>query len=149
MTRAHFKFMAKHQLRGNIGTLFLASLLFSLAMIALLAIPAVLYFVLPKELGVVTYFIIAGVGSLIMLFYSFFAFPAFNIGYIMMIQKIAKQPSEKVRAREIFRGFQGPFSCRSFHKPLVSAFRDPRHRQDVLLFPVSLDYRRESRYGRA
>lgn len=95
MTRAHFKFMAKHQLRGNIGTLFLGCLLFSLAMIALLAIPAVLYFVLPKELGVVTYFIIAGVGSLIMLFYSFFAFPAFNIGYIMMIQKIASSRAKR------------------------------------------------------
>ena len=106
MTRAHFKFLAKRQLEGKVGTLFLALFLFSLVVygsfIVVAGIGAALSYLL-EETG------IAIAAVLLILEYVFLiviALPAGSVGYIKMFQSIVADPQTKPRSREIFRGFK-------------------------------------------
>ena len=106
MTRAHFKYLAKRQLEGKVGTLFLAAFLFSLvilaSMIVVATIGAALVYI-DEEIGTIISIVLL---ALEFIFLFVFAVPAYSIGYIMMLQRIVANPGEKPRSREIFRGFK-------------------------------------------
>ncbi len=106
MTRAHFKFLAKQQLRGKVGTLFLACLLFALTIIGAFAIAGGLMVLLTELLDDTGALIGAILFILIYLLVLVFAMPAFSVGYVRMLQSIVKNPNEKPKSRKIFQGFK-------------------------------------------
>lgn len=116
MTRAHFKFLAKRQLEGKVGSLFLAWLIsfgIMFAAVGLIAAAAiVLGFVVEANVAVVVI-----VCAVLYLATMIIVNPALTLGRVMLIQKIAAQPDEPVKASYVLKGFRhfwGAFKVQFF-----------------------------------
>ena len=117
MTRAHFKFLAKQQLQGKVGVLFLSWLLVFAVSLAVGLFVGAAYLILEKSLGDTGAIIGIVLSVLIYLALIIIVAPALNLGRVMMIQRIAANPSEKVKATYVFRGFKhfwGAFKVQFF-----------------------------------
>ena len=117
MTRAHFKFLAKQQLQGKVGILFLSNLLVFAVSLAVGLLIGASYLILAKTLGDTGVIIGIVLSVLIYLAMIIIVAPALNLGRVMMLQRIAANPSEKVKATYVFRGFKhfwGAFKVQFF-----------------------------------
>lgn len=105
MTRAHLKFLAKQQLGGKVGVLFLASLLvFVIPFVSGFAVGLVVGLLSTlEEVGVIIGVVLALAFAVAM---SIVITPALSIGRIMMLQHIANHPYETVKATYVFKGFK-------------------------------------------
>ncbi len=116
MTRAHFKFLAKRQLDGKVGTFFLASLLMVAIFAATLIILAVV---------IAVSLTLDGVGAIIAVVFALLGYvalvvvvgPALTLGNVMLYQYVSAHPGEYVKATYIFKGFKnfwGAFKVQFF-----------------------------------